>query len=103
MKRPLVAAIQTRRCVNANSRCSIAHASKVSSAVSRLRNVSSARWEPASSAALPLAGMALTFILQMGFEEPQILVEFAGAAGEQTLGAGIAESRRVVDGCAHRL
>src|SRR3984957_18963495 len=44
-----------------------------------------------------------TFILQMGFEEPQILVELAGDAGEQIRGVGIAEVRRVVDGCAHRL
>src|ERR1700732_1147725 len=43
------------------------------------------------------------FILQMGLEEPQILVELAGDAGEKIRRVGIAEIRRIVDPCAHRL
>src|SRR6266478_3453893 len=43
------------------------------------------------------------FILQMSFQEPQILVELAGNAGEKIRRVRIAELRRIVDPRAHRL
>jgi hypothetical protein len=60
MNLPLVAAMHTRRCVKANSRCCRAHASSVSPAASNARKLSSARWEPGSSMVPPLSFLAVS-------------------------------------------
>src|SRR5271165_776169 len=100
MKRPLVAAMHARRCVNAYRRCCAAQASRVSPAVSSPRSVARASPRPGGWRA---SDRSSALFLQMRLEEPEVLVDVAGNSREEVRRVRVAELVRVIDGRPYRL